>query len=1172
MSQFAFLEADFPEVFSSAARAETLVKGDPRGASFYARLALETAVKWMYRHDRTLGQPYQTTLSAMVHHAGFRAVAGEALVAKARVVIKRGNFAAHDSRAISENDAISAVRELFHFAYWLQRTYGRSVPDGGLHFAVDALPRLAEVKASTLEHLTALARTHAEHEDKLAAAEEARLKDEETRAELEAELTELRAQIAERKAANAGLADRHDYNEAATRSALIDVLLREAGWPLDRPEDIEFEVGGMPLREPTGTGKGYVDYVLWGDDGKPLGLVEAKRTKRDPREGRHQAKLYADRLEAQYGQRPVVFYSNGYEHWMWDDEAHPPREVQGFYKKDELSLLIQRRARAKSPAKLDIDAEIAGRSYQMRAIRRICESFEVEARRRALLVMATGTGKTRTTIALVDLLMRANWVRRVLFLADRRELVKQAYNAFKKHLPNATIATTNAGHDPAGGNDLYNSRVVVATYPAMMKRIDAVEAGQRPFGVGHFDLIVVDEAHRSIYQKFGAIFEYFDGRLLGLTATPKDEVDRDTYKTFSLENGVPTEAYPLEEAVEDGHLVPPVPYSVPLKFQREGIKYDDLSEEEKDEWDALEWNDEGEVPDEVDPEAVNKWLFNADTVDKVLAHLMEHGIRINEGDRLGKTIIFAKSNEHAYFIAKRFDAGYPHLMGKFAQVITYKTEHAQSLIDDFRNPEKDPHIAISVDMLDTGIDVPEVVNLVFFKLVRSKTKFWQMIGRGTRLCENLFGPGRDKDHFAIFDFCQNFEFFNQNPDLREPPIPDTITRRLFVKRLALIDKLSPRNEPEGRGGMSEAGAPYVSEQDEAYLKLKSRLTDILHGEVAAMNLDNFIVRAKRRMVEPFQDRGRWDELSQEDKHQLTEHVAGLPAALAPEHIAAKQFDSLILSAQLALLSGHADFATLAENIRLIAGELAERANIPTVAARIELIEEIQTDSFWAGVNVVLLEDVRLKLRALVQLIEPKSRKPVFTDFEDEIGPATVTTLADSTVGTDLGRFRAKTRRFLDKHRDHIAVRKLHRNEHLTPTDLEELEKIMRSEGVGDDAAFDRIQSEIGGLGRFVRSLIGLDREAAKAAFSQLLAGSSLSATQIDFIELLIDELTRAGVVDAGRLYEAPFTNTNPLGLDGLFGNDEAAEVVSILRDINRRAHPQPSSDTMSTDYGSSLKA
>lgn len=384
MSQFAFLKADFPEVHANAERAEKLVKGDPRGASFYARLALETAVKWMYRHDGELGDPYQDTLSAMVHHSSFRTVAGEALVAKARVVIKRGNFAAHDSRAISETDAISAVRELFHFTYWLQRTYGRSVPDDGLQFSVDALPQLAEVKASTLDQLTTLAKKYREQSEKLEAAEAARLKDEEARAKLEAELAELRALVAKRKAENATVTDRHDYNEAATRDALIDVLLREAGWALDRPEDIEFEVDGMPKREPTSTGKGYVDYVLWGDDGKPLGLVEAKRTKRDPREGQHQAKLYADCLEARYGQRPVIFYSNGYDHWMWDDETHPPREVQGFYKKDELALLIQRRNRAKSPATLDIDTDIAGRSYQMRAIRRVCESFEVEGRRRAL--------------------------------------------------------------------------------------------------------------------------------------------------------------------------------------------------------------------------------------------------------------------------------------------------------------------------------------------------------------------------------------------------------------------------------------------------------------------------------------------------------------------------------------------------------------------------------------------------------------------------------------------------------------------------------------------------------------------------------------------------------------------------------------------------------------------
>ena len=549
---------------------------------------------------------------------------------------------------------------------------------------------------------------------------------------LDEELQRLRAEIAEVKRANALQPDAHDYSEAETRDYFIDLLLREAGWPLDQPRDREFPVEGMPNEE----GQGFVDYVLWGDDGKPLGLVEAKRTRKSAKVGQQQAKLYADCLEERFGQRPVIFYTNGYDHWLWDDAAYPPREVQGFLKKGELELTIQRRTTRRPLGSALVDKNIVERYYQERAIRRIGEAFEKDRDRKALVVMATGAGKTRTVIALCDLLMRCNWVKRVLFLADRVALVNQAVGAFKTHLPDAPPVNLVTDRETEG-------RVFVSTYATMMGLIDESKDGQRRFGPGHFDLVVIDEAHRSVYQKYAAIFDYFDSLLVGLTATPKDEVDRDTYRLFDLERGVPTDNYGLEDAVKDGFLVPARAISVPLKFPREGITYAELSEEEKEEWDAREWTEDGTVPDRVEAAAVNQWLFNADTVDKVLGHLMTSGQAVAGGDRLGKTIVFAKNQDHAEFVQERFDINYPHHKGAFARVIHCGLPYAQSLIDDFHDPKKAPHIAISVDMLDTGIDVPDVVNLVFFKLVRSKTKFWQMVGRGTRLRPDLFGPGKD---------------------------------------------------------------------------------------------------------------------------------------------------------------------------------------------------------------------------------------------------------------------------------------------------------------------------------------------------------------------------------------------------------------------------------------------
>jgi type I restriction enzyme, R subunit len=546
-------------------------------------------VGWAYKHDAGLKLPYQDNLSALIHEPSFKQAAGEAVFSKARVINTLGNRAVHSHRPIPEADALAAVRELFHVAYWFARTYARaSRPAPALVFDPSLLSRPAQIAQQTAEQLKVLETRLREKDENL----EALLAD---KTALDEELKRLRAEIAEAKKIATAQPDTHDYSETETRDFFIDLLLKEAGWPLDQARDREFEVSGMPNEQ----GKGFVDYVLWGDDGKPLGLVEAKRTRRDPRIGQQQAKLYADCLERQFGRRPVIFYSNGYEHWIWDDTNYPPRRVQGFYKKAELELLIQRRETRRSLAEATINSAIVERHYQTRAIRRIAEAFERDHDRKALLVMATGAGKTRTVIALADLLMRCNWAKRVLFLADRVALVRQAVNAFKRHLPDASPVNLVTEKNAEG-------RVYVSTYPTMMGLIDEMADGQRRFGVWHFDLVIIDEAHRSVFQKYRAIFDYFDSLLVGLTATPKDEVDRNTYGLFNLEDGVPTDAYSLEEAVRDGFLVPPKAVSVPLKFQREGIKYDELSEEDKDQWDALEWDEDGTVPDRVEAEAVNK--------------------------------------------------------------------------------------------------------------------------------------------------------------------------------------------------------------------------------------------------------------------------------------------------------------------------------------------------------------------------------------------------------------------------------------------------------------------------------------------------------------------------------------------------------------------------------------
>ena len=458
---------------------------------------------------------------------------------------------------------------------------------------------------------------------------------------------------------------------------------------------------------PNNSGIGFADYVLYGDNGKPLAVVEAKRTSVDEKKGEQQAKLYADCLEKQYGQRPIIFLSNGFNYWIWDDCGQ--RRTFGFYKKSELQLIIDRRTSKENLNNIKISDDISNRYYQKEAITAVAEAFE-RNERKALLVCATGTGKTRTAISIVDVLSRHNWVKNVLFLADRKALVKQAKNNFSKLLPNLSLCNLLDRND-----NPEESRMIFSTYPTMMNAIDDTKGkdGDRLFTPGHFDLIIIDESHRSIYKKYKSIFDYFDAYLIGLTATPRDEIDKNTYSIFDLENRVPTYAYEYEKAVEDGYLVDYRTIEVKSKVMEAGIKYDDLTQEEKEEYEML-FDDDESIGDEISSTAVNEWLFNADTIDLVLNKLMTEGLRIEGGEKLGKTIIFAKSSRHAKAIVERFNKLYPEYGGNFAKVVEHKTPYVDTIIDYFSDKDKMPQIAVSVDMLDTGIDIPEILNLVFF--------------------------------------------------------------------------------------------------------------------------------------------------------------------------------------------------------------------------------------------------------------------------------------------------------------------------------------------------------------------------------------------------------------------------------------------------------------------------
>ncbi len=1124
MSNFTFIKDEWPSIHADCVRAESYLVHDPLVACLCARRVTEQLVHHLY-DVLGLPAPYRNDLSARINDASFKAKTGPSITQKLNLLRKLGNKAAHPGTDIPNHAALTSLRELHHVVIWAAFRYS-TIPDV-IPTASEFDPALAQKRAPlSREELKALLAKFAEQDRAHAAELAAR---DEVAAAKDKEIERLQTQVAQAQATKTQTVDSHDYTEAQTRTDIIDLMLGEAGWPLADPVDREYEVSGMP----NATGKGYVDYVLWGSDGLPLAVVEAKKTTKDAAIGQQQAKLYADCLEASFGRRPAIFYTNGLQQWLWDDAGgYPPRKVQGFFTRDELELLVQRRASRRALAAEPVNNDVAGRPYQVRAVKAVGDAFD-RKQREALLVMATGSGKTRTVIALVDQLMKANWVKRVLFLADRTALVGQAARAFAEHLPD--VSTVNLVTNRTG-----SGRVYASTYPTMMNLINELSddvdpaAVKRKFGPGYFDLVVIDEAHRSVYQKYGAIFDWFDGLLVGLTATPKDEVDHNTYRLFQLEDGVPTDAYSLDEAVADGYLVPPKGVAVGTEFLRQGIRYDDLSDEEKDQWDLLDWGEDG-TPTEVGAEEINRFLFNEDTVDKVLATLMADGYKVAGGDRLGTTIIFAKSQQHADFIQQRFDTHWPEYGGEFARTITHGTPYAQSLIDDFSVTGKAPHIAISVDMLDTGIDVPDVVNLVFFKVVRSKSKFWQMIGRGTRLRPDLFGPGQDKQDFQVFDFCGNLEFFSQDLPGSEGSVQKSLSQRLFEARVGLVTALD-----RTKGDTS----------------LRSSAADLLHQVVAGMNLDNFLVRPHREWVERYADRSAWDSLGTDEAHDVVTELAALPSAVRDDDEDAKRFDLVVLRRQLSQLDGDLVLAErLRETVQEVAVALLGKTAIPSVAAQAELLEELASDEWWVDVTLPMLELARLRVRDLVRLIERTSRNPVYTDFADELGEASEVSLPGATPGTDMARFRAKATAYLLEHESHIALQRLRRNRPLTSGDLSALERMLEESGAGARVDLDRAVEEADGLGRFVRSLVGLEREAAMEAFAGYLDGARFDVNQVRFVSLIVDELTHNGVVDPGRLFESPYTDYAPTGPDDLFPEKDVDSIVGILREVDGRAEP-----------------
>jgi len=1153
MSNFTFL-SQWEDIQSSAQSAEKIARIDPRTSCFHSRRTLELAVKWMYRYDKWLKQPYDDKLSSLIHDPAFKNSLPAGLIYKLTAIQKTGNLAVHSDVKIYERDSLQLLKELHHFLYWFYRTYSieSSAANKNQVFSVDKIPLHVSVDAAVAQSAKKLRELSALLEEQDKKAVEALEEKERQNKLLQQQLDELQVKIAEAKIENQqslqAHPDRHDYNEAETRQYLIDQYLREAGWDLSNAAfvgkaDEAIKKSGVTLEEEVqGISNtqdlGYADYVLWGQDGLPLAVVEAKRTAYSAKKGKQQALLYADCLEEKYKQRPLMFYTNGYEIFLWDDSAYPDRQVQSFYTQDELQRVINRRNELKDLRVAEINKSIVNRYYQEQAIRSICEQFQEHHQRKTLLVMATGTGKTRTIFALIELLMKNNWVKNVLFLADRNALISQAKTEFSKHLPHITPTILTSGLESV------ESRFCLATYQTMMNLLNEPPE-ERLFSVGHFDLVIVDEAHRSLYKKYRYIFDYFDSLLVGLTATPKSDIDKNTYDVFGLETGVPTYAYEAEQAYADGFLVPPKASSVPLKFIREGVKYNELTPEEKEEWEETEGL---AGRDEVLASEVNRSLYNQDTVDKMLKHLMQHGIKTAGGDQIAKTIIFAANNQHAEFIGKRFDENYPKWKGHLARVITYKQDYAETLINEFKltEPSNDSvalncRIAISVDMLDTGIDVPEVANLVFFKVVRSRVKFLQMMGRGTRLCPDLFGPGQDKEYFKVFDYCQNFEFFNSHPDNVSDSTQRTLSQVLFEKRLEITSMLRDSDDTE-------------------LLNLRSYIHDLLHHDVIGMNLNNFIVRPRRQILEKYLKREYWNSLNGQDANELVLLVANLPTEAEPinEYEVAdelsKRFDILLLRMQLDILQNKQQSSDLMLKIISIAEKLERKSSIPVIAAQLPLIQEVQTNLFWEHVTLPMLEKVRRQLRCLMRFIDKDEKNIVYTTFEDRLGEAVEVFMPSARAS--LAQYRKKVEHFIRSNQDQLTIQNLKRNKPITENDLNVLEELLyQASGIQSKDEYRRVFSIGKPLGQFVRELVGLDRAAAKEAFADFLNEGKYNSKQIEFINQVIDYLTANGVMTAEMLFQPPFTDMHEESVYGYYSDPDVANLVTRIQKINSNALP-----------------
>ncbi|MBE5926225.1 MAG: DUF4145 domain-containing protein [Lachnospiraceae bacterium] len=1103
-------KTEYADFATQAVEAEKSIAISPATCAILCRRALELAVRFVFSHDVELELPYRDNISSLIHENTFRDIIEPRLFPMLKYTIHLGNVAVHTNSNIKRDEAVIALRDLFEFCDWIDYSYSKEYEEKTFDESILATGEEKRVKAEELKKLY----------------DDLRSKDKKLEQMLE-ENEELRKQKSEERKYNTQTREfRIDaISEAETRRKYIDIELKEAGWIIGKNCTVEEPVTGMP----NATGIGYVDYVLWGKDNLPLAVVEAKKPSVDTNVGSQQAKLYADCLQNKYGQRPLIFTANGFDFYYTNDAVgYPRREVSGFFTQEELQLEVDRRKQRIPLENIEISNKITNRPYQKEAVTAVCDAIS-KKRRKMLIVQATGSGKTRVSISIVDVLRRHNYIKNILFLADRTALVKQAKNNYSNLLEDLSCCNLCDDKD-----DPENSRMIFSTYPTMMNAIDEKknEFGTRIFTPGYFDLIICDEVHRSIYKKYQEIFDYFDGMLLGMTATPKNEIDKNTYGVFDLERGVPTFAYELDKAVEEGYLVNYSTLEYKSKIMEDGIHYNDLSEEEKEEFEET-FEGDNRVDKDISSSAINTWLFNKDTVDKVLKELVEKGLKIEGGDKLGKTIIFAKNSNHAKFIVERFELLFPEYGSNYIKQIDYSINYCDSLIDDFSNKDKMPQIAVSVDMLDTGIDIPEILNLVFFKKVKSYAKFWQMIGRGTRLCQNLLGEGIDKERFLIFDFCNNFEYFRVKKNGEDSGIQESLAEKTFNAKAMICREL--------QAPIYNANVDYVS--------YRTDLVGELHHAVLELNDKSFLVKRHLRYVEMFRNLEKWNSLETVEISDIKEHISPIIRPKKDDELA-RRFDYLLYSIILGFLQSKS--VTNPINVVVKTAELLSMQvnKVPQVTAQKEVIERVQTQEFWDDITVIELENVRVALRNLLQYIEKAKTRIYVSDFMDTIN---LPREGEPIYATnDLKNYRKKVEFYLKEHNDNLSVYKLRNNKKLSENDLKSLERILWQE-LGSKTDYEKEYGDTP-IGRLVRRIVGVDRTAVNEAFSEFLTEERLNINQIRFVNLIVDYIVANGNIDDNKvLQEEPFRSVG--SITNLFREDmgTARRILEVIESIKRNS-------------------